>query len=148
MQEIRVWSLSGEDPLEQEMATHSSILAWKIPWTEEPGRLQSMGSQRVRHDWVTEQVHMHLKQGFPDSTLGKLLLCFLGYPMHISHIYMHICYIYTLFQWLCYRYSGEYWLPLRRTQFLWWSHCINILSQCHVIHMCNRVCIHEIYWNN
>ena len=42
-----------EDPLEKEMATHSSILAWKIPWTEEPGGLQSMGSQRVRHDWAT-----------------------------------------------------------------------------------------------
>ena len=47
-----IWdqSLSWEDPLEKEMATHSSTLAWKIPWTEEPGRLQSMGSQRVRHD--------------------------------------------------------------------------------------------------
>ena len=43
-------SLGGEDPLEKEMATHSSILAWKIPWMEEPGSLQSMGSQRVRHD--------------------------------------------------------------------------------------------------
>ena len=42
-----------EDPLEKEMATHSSILAWRIPWTEEPGRLQSMGSQRVGHDWAT-----------------------------------------------------------------------------------------------
>ena len=40
----------GKIPLEKEMATHSSILAWKIPWTEEPGRLQSMGSQRLRHD--------------------------------------------------------------------------------------------------
>ena len=50
MWETRVRSLGGEDPLEKEMATHSSILAWKISWTEEPGRLQSMGSQRVRHD--------------------------------------------------------------------------------------------------
>ena len=45
-----VKSLGWEDPLEKEMATHSNILAWKIPWVEEPGRLQSMGSQRVRHD--------------------------------------------------------------------------------------------------
>ena len=52
MQETGVWSLGWEDPLEKEMATHSSILAWKIPWTEEPGRLQSMGSQRVGHDWA------------------------------------------------------------------------------------------------
>ena len=50
MQETWVQSLGQEDPPEKEMATHSSILAWRIPWTEEPGRLQSMGSQRVRHD--------------------------------------------------------------------------------------------------
>ena len=50
MQETRVQSLGQEDLLEKEMATHSSILAWKIPWTEEPGRLQSMGLQRVGHD--------------------------------------------------------------------------------------------------
>ena len=51
--ETWVWSLGQEDPLEKEMATHSSILAWKIPWTEKPGRLQSMELQRVRHNWVT-----------------------------------------------------------------------------------------------
>ena len=50
MQEIWVQCLGEEDPLEKEMATHSSILAWEIPWTEEPGRLQSMGLQRVGHD--------------------------------------------------------------------------------------------------
>ena len=55
MRETWVWSLSREDPLEKEMATHSSILARKIPWMEEFGRLQSMGSQRVRHDWATVQ---------------------------------------------------------------------------------------------
>ena len=49
MRETRVRSLDWEDPLEKEMATHSSILTWKIPWMEEPGRLKSMGSQRVRH---------------------------------------------------------------------------------------------------
>ena len=50
MQETQVQSLHQEDPLEKGMATHSSILAWKIPWTEGPGGLQSMGSQRVRHN--------------------------------------------------------------------------------------------------
>ena len=50
MQETWVRSLSQEDPLEKEMATHASIIAWKIPWKEEPGRLQSMGLQRVGHD--------------------------------------------------------------------------------------------------
>ena len=50
MQETLVRSLGQENALEKEMATHSSILAWKIPWTEEPGKPQSMGSQRVGHD--------------------------------------------------------------------------------------------------
>ena len=50
MQKTRVWSLGQEDPLDQSMVTHSSILAWRMPWTEEPDRLQSMGSQRVRHN--------------------------------------------------------------------------------------------------
>ena len=50
MQETWVPSLGGEDPLEKEMATHSSILAWKILWTKEPGGLQSMGLQRIEHD--------------------------------------------------------------------------------------------------
>ena len=53
MQETWVWSLGWEDPLEKEMATHSSIFAWRLPRTEEPGRPQSMGSQRVRHNWAT-----------------------------------------------------------------------------------------------
>ena len=49
-QEMQIQSLGQEDPLEKDMATHSSIFAWKIPWTEEPGGLQSMGSQRVGHN--------------------------------------------------------------------------------------------------
>ena len=61
VQETRVRSLGWEDPLEKEMATHSSTLAWKIPWTEEPCRLQSMASQRVGHDWATS---LHLQTGF------------------------------------------------------------------------------------
>ena len=64
MQETRVQSLGREDPLEKEMATYSSILAWKIPWTEEAGRLQSMGSQRVGHNWATFW-------GFPGGLEGK-----------------------------------------------------------------------------
>ena len=53
MQETRIQFLGEEDTVEKKMATHSSILAWEIPWTEEAGELQSMGSQRVRHDLVT-----------------------------------------------------------------------------------------------
>ena len=69
MWETWVWSLGREDPLEKEMATPSSTLAWKIPWTEKPGRLQSMGSQRVGHDWTTElnwtELNGHTWSGFP-----------------------------------------------------------------------------------
>ena len=54
MQETSIWSLSWEDPLEKGMATHFSILAWRVPLIEKPGGLQSMGSQRVRHNWVTK----------------------------------------------------------------------------------------------
>ena len=53
-QEMWVWSLGWGDPLEKKMATHSSILAWRIPWTEDPGRLQSRGSQRVGHYWAQQ----------------------------------------------------------------------------------------------
>ena len=55
MQETQIRSLGGEDALEKGMETHSSILAWRIPWTEEPGRQQSTGLQRVAHDLVTKQ---------------------------------------------------------------------------------------------
>ena len=57
--ETRVRSLGQEDPLEREMAIHSSNIAWKIPWTEEPGRLQSIGSQRVRDDGETSLSFFH-----------------------------------------------------------------------------------------
>ena len=58
MWEIWVRSLSREDPLEKGMAIHSSILAWRTPWTEEPGRLQSMGSQRIWHDYTTNTLNL------------------------------------------------------------------------------------------
>ena len=62
MQETQVWSLSQEDPLEKEMVTHSSILAWRIPWAEEPDRLQFMGSQRVGLDWATNTFTRQIPQ--------------------------------------------------------------------------------------
>ena len=58
MQETQFQNLGSKDPLEKKMATHSSILAWKIPWTEEPGDLQSIGLQRVRHDLETEHINI------------------------------------------------------------------------------------------
>ena len=62
IEKTQVWSLGQEDPLQKGMATHSSILAWRLPWTEGPDRLQSMGSQRVGHDWVTNTISLSRKQ--------------------------------------------------------------------------------------
>ena len=81
MRETQAWSLGWEDPLEKEMAINSRTIPWKIPWTEEPGRLQSMGSQRVGHDWVTSLYTswcLHLK-GKSISSLQP----------HISHFWIH-----------------------------------------------------------
>ena len=61
---MRVLSLSWEDPLEEEMATSSSVLAWEIPWTEGPGGLQSMGSQGVRHNLVTPQQQQDIEDQY------------------------------------------------------------------------------------
>ena len=73
MQEIQVRSLGQEDPLEKEMAIHSSVLAWKIPWTEESGGLQCMGSQRVGHDWATNTT-TYTKWNKPDRD-RQILFC-------------------------------------------------------------------------
>ena len=72
MQETQFQSLGWEDPLEKEMATHSSILAWRIPWTEETGGLQSLGSQRVRHNCVinTGQQGDQTSQSYRKSILN------------------------------------------------------------------------------
>ena len=75
MHKTQVWFLDWEDPLEKEMAIHYSILAWRIPWTEEPGRLQSMGLHRVGHDWNSLAQHTH-----SDSPNFSFLWLLLSYP--------------------------------------------------------------------
>ena len=75
MKETRVRSLVWEVPLESGMATHPSILAWRIPWTEEPGGLQSMGLQRVRHDWATNNRHLCLCSVMSDSPTPWSVVC-------------------------------------------------------------------------
>ena len=73
MKETWVWFLGQEDPLEEKMATHSSILAWRAPWTEEPGRLYSKGSQGVVHDWAINTIlHYYMKKAIAthSSTLA------------------------------------------------------------------------------
>ena len=77
MQETRIGSLGGEDPLEEEMATHSSILAWEIPWTEELSGLQSMGSQRVGHDRAHTQAPIFLCPDTPKPQIKSYVHCML-----------------------------------------------------------------------
>ena len=104
MRETWVWSLGREDSLEKEMPTHSSTLAWKIPRTEEPGRLQSMRSLRVRHDWATSLSLSHsfkvdcfdllTVQGTLKSLLQyhslktSVLWCSAFFMVQLSHPYM------------------------------------------------------------
>ena len=90
MKETKVQSLDQENPLEEGMANHSSILAWRIPWTEEPGGLESIGSQRVRHDW-SNWAHTHIKHlgGNILSSLHMLIFCILTIPWTSTIIKMH-----------------------------------------------------------
>ena len=85
IQETGVWSLGWEDTLEKGMATHSNILAWRIPWTEEPGGLQSIGSQRVGHDWsdlapIQGDTWSSEQQTFLDAPDGFTLTPYPGRP--------------------------------------------------------------------
>ena len=80
MWETWVLSLGWEDPLEEGMATHSSILAWRIPWTEEPGRLQSIGSHRVRHNWSDLACWTILSFKPGCAFWGSGYFCFLNIP--------------------------------------------------------------------
>ena len=80
MWETWVRSLGREDPLEKEMATLFSIVAWRIPWTQEPGGQQSTGLQRVRHDWETSLSLSHFMRGFPGGASGKNL------PANVGHV--------------------------------------------------------------
>ena len=75
MRETRVWFLGREDPLEKEMAIHSSTLAWKIPWTEEPDRLQSIGLQRVGHDWATHSLSFFIFSRVISPLISCSILC-------------------------------------------------------------------------
>ena len=71
----QVWSLSQEDPLEKGMATPASILAWRIPWTKEPGELQSLGLQRIGHDWATEHTRRTLYLTFKRRSNEIISFC-------------------------------------------------------------------------
>ena len=97
LQEMQIQSLGWEDPLEKEMATHSTILAWEIPWTEEPGGLQSMGLQRAGHDWATKQEQQTFMKSMNHSlpwnpwNVFHHSLYWMKYVKHRYIIYMCVC---------------------------------------------------------
>ena len=101
VQETRIWSLSWEDPLDKGMAAHSRILAWEIPGTEKPDRLETLGSQRVREDWATNTLTLRLtclpflppasSEGqFPSFILSPVQLCS-GRAILSLFIFAHLC---------------------------------------------------------
>ena len=113
MRETRVQSLGWEDLLEKAMATHSSILAWKIPWMEEPGRLQYMGLQRVGHDWATPLQREFRVESRNESprTLEKLAQVFRWLDIFRSWFYEPNSCISS--------YLEKHWVPSR-----WWLLCV------------------------
>ena len=84
MRKSQVQSLGQEDPLEKEMATHSSTLAWRIPWREKPGRLQSMGLQRVGHDWATSLHFTFVKPEFDFILIQPFFTTQSCYYFHVA----------------------------------------------------------------
>ena len=94
MQETQAWSLGQEDPLEEEMAANSSLLAWRTPWTEEPGGLQSMGSQRVGHDLATKLTHIWVRKFGDLRRESKIyansqLVEGLANPSPLAHLFLY-----------------------------------------------------------
>ena len=145
MSETWVRSLGREDFLEKEMAIHSSTIAWKIPWTEEPGRLQSMGSQRVRHDWETspcitvQLISLHLFCSLGNSLLWQPLVCSLYLWVLFVHLLCfldpHIMWGHLIFVFPC----------LDLLHLLWCSHDPSMLSQ-----MAKFICFslfHYVHYN-
>ena len=112
-----VWSLGWEDPLGKEMATHSSILAWRIPWTEEPGGLQSTGSQRVGHDWATSLSFTFI---FSSFTIICLVIDFLIYSTWtvclFKNIVNQVCPVLDSFPFM----HTQFFSSKNSIRHLWW----------------------------
>ena len=99
MQETWIWSLGWEDSLEEGTVTYSNIFAWKIPRTEEPGGLQSIGSEKVWHnwnDWACTRAHTHAYSGFHHSALTKKLLLNSTKDLYVDNAHKHLS---TCFTW-------------------------------------------------
>ena len=137
MKETWVWSLVREDPLEEEMVNHSNILAWRVPRMEEPGGLQSLGSQRVKHDWATEHTHTaHSLKGREDSwswicicTAGTLFSLILTTKEIINRQRLKLSRSRLLF------YFGGLWASLPLWSLSLREKILSILCNCFVVKM-------------
>ena len=99
MLEARVWFLGREDPLEKEMAIHSSTLAWKIPWTKEPDRLQSVGLQRVRHDWaISLSPYIVVTYSYITTTIIEIQNISSTSPNSLKHYYGSLSYTFAFYR--------------------------------------------------
>ena len=107
MQETWVWFLGWVDPLEKGMATHSSILAWRIPWTEDPGGIQSMELQRVEHDWVTN-THTHIQYNFSKVFKVSNLYSQLNWNVWIGFLRIKFVFSKCLSTAKCIRHSSSF----------------------------------------
>ena len=116
MWETWVRSPGWEDPLEKEMATHSSTLAWRIPWTEEPGELQSMGSQRVGHDWATSLT----------QTVDYRFVIYSFYYFEACSLYTHFIEIFFYHNWLL-NFVKCFFLHLLKGHMIFTLHFINVI---------------------
>ena len=120
MRETRVQSLGWEALLEKEMATHSNVLAWKLQWTVEPGRLQSMGSQRVGNNWATS---LHFSNFIIFLNGGKLIIWYGASPSASSAIYSFLPLLGLLTRSLqnCLSlFSLRIWTPIFLSLNVWW----------------------------
>ena len=99
MQEMQILFLGRENPLKESMATYSNILAWKIPWTEGPDKLQSVGSQRVGHDWSNWTQCTYVNPNIPLSKAFKIILYFKWYK-YSSHLFVTLLFFQNVFIYL------------------------------------------------
>ena len=139
MRETQIQSLGQEDLLEKDMATHSSTLAWKIPWTKQPSRLQSMGSKRVRHNWVSS-LHSLLKA----INTWQLALERVQLSLELAYCSNHVSHsnkLYSLLRkkknkttWLLALWSATFeivqeWEPPHLWLWAWWVWLLNVFTR-------------------